>query len=127
MGCDYYIITNLDIQHSQGTSSIELDKQRNYFSYNNNNIDSDESDYEEQMKKYYDSYLEVNYKPKILYGIFEPNQGEIKTLLDTEPRWKNEIIKTKYQEQVKHELNELNCAIPIIVYKIIKQEVRYLR
>lgn len=121
------IITQLVIQHSQGTSSIELSKQRNYFSDNDIEIDSDESDYEEQMEKYYHSYLEVNYKPKILYGIFELNQGEIKTLLDTEPRWKNETIKTKYQKLVKNELSKLECAIPVIVYKIIKEEVRYLR
>ena len=118
MGCDYYIIIQLVIQHSQGTSLIELDKQKNYFS--GNDVDSDDSDYQEQMNKYYNSYLEVNCKSKILYGIFESNQ-------DKESRWKNETIKTKYQKLVKNELSKLECAIPVIVYKIIKEEVRYLR
>lgn len=31
MGADYYIIKQLRIEHSQGTSTIELDRERAYF------------------------------------------------------------------------------------------------
>lgn len=125
MGCDFYIIKQLRIEHSQGTSTIELDRERAYFP--EIEVDSDDSDFEEIMNKQYESFLEVTYKPRMLYGVFEPSENYIRTVLDTEPRWKNEDIKEKYQEQVNNLLNKLNLNIPIIVYQIFKEEVRYLR
>lgn len=124
MGCDYYIIKQLRIIHSQGTSTIELDRERCYFNVFKD-IDSDDSDLEEKMNKQYDSYLEVTYKPRILYDVFEPKQDEIKTVLDLEPRWKNNEIEKKYFEQVNRLLT--NISDNIILYQVIKEEVRYLR
>jgi hypothetical protein len=130
MGCDYFIIKQLRIEHSQGSSTIELDRERAYFPENAfNDADSDDSDFQERMNKQYESFLQVTYNPRMLYGVgvTPPDDVYIKTVLDTEPRWKNEQVKERYQERVNDELNKLNLNIPIIVYQIIKEEVRYLR
>lgn len=133
MGADYYIIKQLRIEHSQGTSTIELDRERAYFSENAfDEVDSDDSNFQDKMNKQYERFLEVSYEPRMLYGVFNLEsslgcENPIRTVLDTEPRWKNEQVKERYQEQVNDELNKLNLNIPIIVYQIIKEEVRYLR
>ena len=134
MGADYYIIKQLRIEHSQGTSTIELDRERCYFpNYIFDEVDSDDSDYEDKMNKQYEHFIEVTYKPRMLYGVMPSENTYVKTVLDTEPRWKNEQIKEKYQEQVNDLLNNkgsydyLDLNIPIIIYQIFKEEVRYLR
>lgn len=126
MGCDFYIIKQLRIEHSQGTSTIELYRERAYFQeiYE---VDSDDSDFQDKIDKQYQCFLEVTYKPRMLYGVMSPENTYIKTVLDTEPRWKNQQVKEKYQDQVNNELNELDLNIPIIIYQIIKEEIRYLR
>lgn len=70
MGCDFYIIKQLRIEHSQGTSTIELDSERAYFPENAfNDADSDDSDFQERMNKQYERFLEVSYEPRMLYGV----------------------------------------------------------
>lgn len=59
MGADYFIIKQLRIEHSEGTSTIELDRQRCYFDYSN--YDSDDSDDK------YKHYLTVTFVPRVPY------------------------------------------------------------
>ena len=114
MGCDYYIVKQLRIEHSDGTDIIELETQRCYFSeYENSNYDSDDTI--EEGKSQYDSiyghYLKVTFIPRILC---EDNE------------WKSENIKEKYIDMVYEKLKHYNNAFSNI-NKIIKEEVRYFR
>lgn len=117
MGCDYYIIKQLRIEHSDGIDTIELDRKGCYFNYEIcSDIDSDDTDYipsysdGEKLKKY-ERYLKVTYKPRTL-------------LEDCE--WKNDIIRDKYIEMVYEKLKNYNNAFHNINL-IIKEEVRYFR
>mgnify|MGYP003337897184 CR=1 FL=1 len=70
MGCDYFIIRRLRIEHSDGTDIIELDKERCYFPeyiHRTSDIDSDDTDYDEKVNSKYDEFLKVTYKPRILF------------------------------------------------------------
>lgn len=109
MGCDYYIIKRLKIEHSDGVDVIELDRQRCYFDYSNYDYDSDDS-FDTSMDKY-KHYLTVTFVPRVLYE---------------QLRWKNEKIKKKYIDMVYEELKKYNNAFSNI-HNIIKEEVRYFR
>jgi hypothetical protein len=111
MGCDYYIIKRLKIEHSDGVDIIELDRQRCYFSEyeNNSNYDSDDSNYDSESM--YEHYLKVTYVPRVLYE---------------HDNWKNETIKKKYIDMVYEKLKKYNNAFGNI-HEIIKEEVRYFR
>ena len=110
MGCDYYIIKQLKIEHSDGIDTIELDRERCYFPKyicKDTDLDSDDSNYNEKIYKKYDEYLRVTYQPRIL---LEDNE------------WKNENIKNKYIDMVFEKLKHYNNAFSNI-YTIIKEEV----
>lgn len=103
MGCDYYIIKRLKIEHSDGVDVIELNREKCYF--DNYNYDSDDSDDK------YKHYLTVTFVPRVLYE---------------HDNWKNEKIKKKYIDMVYEKLKKYNNAFGNI-HNIIKEEVRYLR
>lgn len=71
MGCDYYIIKELEIYFQYSIYSpirIELKRTNGYFNFN---IDSDDPQYEELEKEYINNKLTPNMKPIIIY---EKNQ-----------------------------------------------------
>lgn len=115
MGCDYYIIKQLRIEHSDGTDTIELDKQKCYFSEyeKDSNYDSDDSfpEGKSQYEAMYGHYLNVTFVPRILYKNTE---------------WKSGEIKEKYIDIVYNKLKHYNNAFSNI-NTIIKEEVRYFR
>lgn len=111
MDCNYYIIKQLRIEHSDGTDIIELDRERCYFSENHDNdSDSDDTIQKDYMNKY-KHYLKVTFTPRILCENTE---------------WKSERIRYKYIEQVYDKLKHYNNAFSNINL-IIKEEVRYFR
>jgi hypothetical protein len=109
MGCDYYIIKRLKIEHSSGIDFIELDRERCYFPENNGDYDSDDTDVDILLNKYYERYLEVTFVPRIIYENCE---------------WKNEKIKEKYIDMVYEKLKHYNNAFSNIDL-IIKEEIRH--
>jgi hypothetical protein len=115
MGCDYYIIKQLRIEHSNGTDTIELDKERCYFSeyQKDSNYDSDDSGKSQHDAMYglYGHYLKVTFIPRILCENSD---------------WKSEKIKEKYIDIVYNKLKHYNNAFSNI-NTIIKEEVRYFR
>lgn len=93
MGCDYYIVKQLKIEHSKGYSYIELNRERGYiFEYNNPDYDSDDPD---SGDKYYDhtDYLKVDYIPKVFYE---------------NDMWKSEELKYKYSDRINKILTLTN-------------------
>jgi len=106
MGADYFIIKQLRIEHSEGTSTIELNREKCYF--DNYNYDSDDSDDSDDKYKH---YLTVTFVQRVLYE---------------HDNWKNEKIKKKYIDMVYEKLKKYNNAFGNI-HNIIKEEVRYLR
>lgn len=116
MGCDYYIIKQLKIEHSDGIDTIELDREKCYFpEYIFDDLDSDDSCYDKQCNEYlnrnFDEFLKVTYKPRVLFENYE---------------WKNDRIKNKYIDMVFEKLKHYNNAFDNI-HSIIKEEVRHLR
>jgi hypothetical protein len=115
MGCDYYIITQLEVKHiddddTEHVSLIELDRERCYFPDLEDSQDSDDStsseSYDTRFNRKYGNYLKVNYEPRVLF-----QNG----------KWKSERIQEKYENLITKEIgNDL-------VLNIVKQEVRYLR
>lgn len=115
MGCDYYIIKQLEVRHindddEEEVSYIELERDRCYFYDEPDSQDSDDStdseSYNTQFHRKYDKYLEVTYQPRIL---FQNN------------KWKSEKVQDKYEDIIRNEINN------DMLVKIIKQEVRYFR
>ena len=66
------------------------------------------------MNKQYESFLKVTHEPRMLYGVFKPTENYIRTVLDTEPRWKNQRVKEKYNDQVNEILKELDLNFLIL-------------
>ena len=122
MGCDYYIIKQLRIEHSDGTDTIELYRERCYFSETNsdNNYDSDDTlpsnkFFQGRIKgteeeKTYQHYLNVTFKPR---------------LLCENCYWKSDKIRDKYIDLIYEKLKHFNNAFSNINL-VIKEEVRYL-
>lgn len=115
MGCDYYIIKQLEVKHindddEEEVSYIELERERCYFYDEPDSQDSDDStdseSYNSRFNRKYSKYLEVNYQPRILF-----QNG----------KWKNEKVQDKYEDVIR---GEIGCDM---IVSIIKQEVRYLR
>lgn len=116
MGCDYYIVKQLEINYincndEEIITTLELDREKCYFLYYiDDSFDSDDSiDHEAYYKNYekkYARYLNVTYVPKVLF-----ENG----------KWKNERIQEKYDETVKEQIGNDK------ILKIIKKEIRYLR
>ena len=113
MGCDYYIVKQLRIEHSDGTDIIELYKERCYFSNRDNDNDSDDSDdtEREDISDRYQHYLKVTFVPRILCE---------------NCNWKNKNIEEKYIDRVYEKLKHYNNAFANINL-IVKEEIRYLR
>ena len=114
MGCDYYIVKQLRIEHSDGIDIIELYKERCYFSNNDSNkdndSDSDDTEHEDLDNRYQD-YLKVTFVPRILCE---------------NCNWKNKNIEEKYIDRVYEKLKDYNNAFANINL-IVKEEIRYLR
>lgn len=114
MGCDYYIIKRLKIEHSSGVDFVELNKERCYFPEHYDASDSGDSDDSNDSLDFdikYKRYLEVTFVPRILYQDWE---------------WKNEKIKKKYIDMVYEKLKHYNNAYSNI-YQITKEEIRHFR
>lgn len=116
MGCDYYIVKQLEVRHvndddDEMITTIELDRDRGYFPDFDDSRDSDDSSdsdesYNTRFNRKYGKYLEVTYQPRILF-----QNG----------KWKSERIQEKYEAFVTDETGN------DIILSIIKKEVRYLR
>lgn len=114
MGCDYYIVKQLHVEYVDDDDlernvDIELDRERAYFHNDMDSIDSDDTDEDTFVSKFdrkYSKYLEVTYKPRILF-----QKG----------KWKNDSTQEKYMDNITQAIGKE------MLLKIIKQEVRYLR
>jgi hypothetical protein len=116
MGCDYFIIKQLEITHinsydlENDITCIELDRERCYFNDESDSYDSDDTFDNEYMNSRFDrkysKYLQVNYKPRILF-----QNG----------KWKNENVENKYKKMIRDKIGD------DIIINIIKKEVRYFR
>jgi hypothetical protein len=116
MGCDYYIVKQLEINHincndENTTTMIELNKEKKYFLYEmEDSFDSDDSfdcqEYNDKYEKKYAKYINVTYVPRILF-----ENG----------KWKNTSIQEKYETSVKEQIGNDK------ILSIIKKEIRYLR
>ena len=116
MGCDYYIVKQLEINHincnnEEIITSLELDREKCYFLYYiDDSIDSDDSiDHEAYYKNYekkYAKYINVTYVPRILFE---------------NDKWKNTSIQEKYETFIKDKIGNYK------ILNIIKKEIRYLR
>ena len=111
MGCDYYIIKRLKIEHSSGVDFVELDREKCYFPENDTDNDYDSDDTNYSLNEYYERYLKVTFVPRILYK---------------DDEWKNEKVKKKYTDIVYEKLKHYNNAYDNI-YEITKEEVRHFR
>jgi hypothetical protein len=115
MGCDYYIVKQLEVTHIndddvEETSFIELDRERCYFPDLEDSQDSDDStsseSYNSRFNRKYGHYLEVTYQPRVLF-----EKG----------KWKSERIQEKYEDVITTEIGHE------MLVRIVKNEVRYLR
>lgn len=116
MGCDYYIVKQLEINHvncnnENTTTTIELDREKCYFLYYiSDDSDSDVSfdllKYNDKYEKKYAKYINVTYVPRILF-----ENG----------KWKNIRIKAKYETSIKDKIGNDT------IINIVKKEIRYLR
>jgi hypothetical protein len=104
MGCDYYIVTELHIEHDGGYESIELDRQRCWwcdFPY-----DIDDPDQPDPDEYYYERYLKTDKKPIFLF-----DNG----------KWQNETLRDKYEPMVSTMIDGHKLI------KAFKIEYRYAR
>ena len=85
MGCDYYIVKELEIDFKCGgfPIHIELECDQGYFHFS---LDEDDPDYEEQEKEYISSTLTPYMKPIVIYD---------------ETGFKNDKYENKYKENSK--------------------------
>lgn len=108
MGCDYYIIKQLRIEHSDGVDIIELDRERCYFpEHHDDDYDSDDTINNIDLR--YQQYLKVTFKPRVLC-----DNGN----------WKNEKVRDKYIDRIYDKLKHYNNAF-YNINTVIKEEVRY--
>ena len=115
MGCDYYIIKQLEVKHinvddEEHVSHIELERERCYFYDEPDLVDSDDStdseSYDSRFDRKYGRYLEVTYQPRVLF-----QNG----------KWKSEKVQDKYEDAIRDEIGNN------MIISIIKKEVRYFR
>jgi len=116
MGCDYYIVKQLEVKHindddEENITIIELDRERGYFFDDNDSRDSDDSsdsgeDYDTRFNRKYGKYLQVTYQPRVLF-----QNG----------KWKSERVQEKYEDSIIKEIGN------DMILNIIKKESRYLR
>ena len=117
MGCDYYIVKELEIYFTYSIFPqirVELERNNGYFNFN---IDSDDPKYEELEEEYIDNMLRPSIKPIVIYNIdkFINNKYEIKykDMIDDRLKLYNK------QNEHKKEWNDIR--------KITKVERRYER
>lgn len=70
MVCDYYIINQIKIEFKDGSDpfDMECNMKKAYFDDDNFDINSDDSDYEDQINDLIlNKYLCVKYNPKIIF------------------------------------------------------------
>lgn len=108
MGCDYYIIKQLRIEHSDGIDTIELDRKRCYF-YETNN--ESESESEEETQYEFQHYLKLTFNPVVLCENYH---------------WKSEKTRDKYIDIIYDKLKHLYNACNNINL-VIKEEIRYFK
>lgn len=116
MGCDYYIVKQLEVIHindddDEIITTIELDRDKGYFFDDIDSRDSDDStdineDENSRFNRKYGKYLRVTYIPRVL---FKNNE------------WKSERVQERYEDSVRDEIGN------DVILNIIKKEVRYLR
>ncbi len=107
MGCDYYIVKNLNIYYNDNDYLVvELNREKGYYNFE---YDDDEDDYEDKVNEYIKFCLTPEMKPIIIYvnNCFNKVNFEI-----------------KYKTLIENEINKYGkkwCEIT----KIIKVEERY--
>jgi hypothetical protein len=115
MGCDYYIVKQLEVRHindddDEIITTVELDRERGYFFDEVDSRDSDDSsgseDSDMRYERKYGKYLNVTYVPRVLF-----ENG----------KWKNERVQKRYEDSIRDEIGN------DMLLSIIKKEVRYLR
>ena len=109
MGCDYYIIKQLRIKYvddhdDEVEITHELSRDRCYFN-EVDSVDSDDTEYFSDDR--YNKYLEVTYKPRVLFQ---------------NSKWKNTQTEDKYHDSVMGEI-----GYDKLLVSVIKEEVRELR
>lgn len=110
MGCDYYEKTFLRIQLKdtmQENIIIELYCERGYFKEWSGQVDSDDSDYDDTIREYYHSQLEVDFSPIIIF---------------MNGKYMKESYKQKYDKKLSEMVEDFNK-----IYKITKEKQRYMR
>lgn len=105
MGCDYYIIKQLRVRYiddhdDEAETTRELRREKGYFS-DVDSVDSDDTEY--LSEKRCNKYLEVTYKPRVLF-----QNG----------KWKNIVIEEKYHDSVIDEIGQK------LLLSVIKVEFR---
>lgn len=117
MGCDYYIIKELEIYFQYSIYvpiCIELERNNGYFNFN---IDSDDPKYKELEEEYINNILTPSIKPIIIYEdnqfINEKYEIKYKYMIDNQLKLYNE------RNEIKKEYKDIR--------KICKVERRYER
>lgn len=115
MGCDFYIVKVLQVYYNTANGAdefeIEVDRQRGYFDYENDNFDEDEENYEEKLAEYKHGVLTPCIQPIYIYS----NKAFNKPLSEY-----------KYKELVEAELSNRGIKWSAL-NQIIKIELRYER
>ena len=136
MGCDYYIIKQLEVTHlnENGDSSgnengdgnfvswvrslfsresgveeisyIEIKRERAYFA-ESDDANSEDTEVLSDSARRHGKYLQVTYQPRVLF-----ENGH----------WKNARIRDKYTDFITNQINN-RCRL----IKVVKTEVRYAR
>ena len=115
MGCDYYILKVLHVYYENGDGvgdfKIEVDRQRGYFYYENDNVDEDDDNYEEKLAEYKRGVLTPYMPPITIYS---------------DKAFNKPLTEIKYRKLVEAELSDLSIKWSALK-QIIKVELRYER
>ena len=116
MGCDYYIVKELEIdfKYSIVPLHIELERDRGYYYFS---LDNDDPDYDEKEKEYINDMLTPHMKPIVIYDEYgftsKKLEDKYKELIEVELELYNK------HHEYKRELKDIR--------KITKVERRYER
>jgi hypothetical protein len=103
MGCDYYIVTLLQIEYDGGFHSIELNRQSCW--WGDYPYDTDDPN-QPGCEKYYEQYLKTDKKPIVLF-----DNGQ----------WRTEALRDKYETMITLAIGQHTLT------QVIKTESRYAR
>jgi hypothetical protein len=68
MGCDYYILKCLKVEHKNGVAYIEIgERERAYFIYDFN-VDSDDEEYNKKYDEWIGLHLQPSMNPVLIYS-----------------------------------------------------------